>query len=372
MATSRNAALCLFLLASFLYAQAPAPAPDVLIFKNGEKLIGHFIRSNGSVVVFKSDSIGELNVAWGSIQELHSARKFVVVGKDVKLAAHPDISIMKQGSMAVSAQTLTLTPDTGAPVTMPIAEAAHILDEATFQQDIHHSPGFSEDWKGAITGGASIVEATQQSRTFTGAISLIRAIPTETWMDARNRTIFNLNVAAGHINQPDTETIKTEIVHGDAERDQYFRGKTVYGFVQAAFDHNFSQGLDLQQSYGGGIGWTAIKEANTTLDLKGSVSYTRQSFQTPASNHNLIGSVFAESLAHKFAKGVQFLQGVSVTPAWNEGHAYAAAANAAVNVPLYKHLSTTTTLLDTFLNDPPPGFKKNSFQLTTGLTYSFR
>jgi len=51
-----------------------------------------------------------------------------------------------------------------------------------------------------------------------------------------------------------------------------------YAFGQGAFDHNFSQGLDLQQTYSGGIGWTLIDRANQTLDLKASLSYVRQQF----------------------------------------------------------------------------------------------
>jgi hypothetical protein len=37
---------------------------------------------------------------------------------------------------------------------------------------------------------------------------------------------------------------------------------------------------------------------------------------------------------------------------------------------VYKRLSLAVSTLDTFLNNPPPGFKKNSFQFTTGLTYT--
>src|SRR4029077_18974063 len=105
---------------------------------------------------------------------------------------------------------------------------------------------------------------------------------------------------------------------------------------QAAFDHNFSQALDLQQMYGGGFGWTVIRNPNETLDLKGSMAYTRQSFPTPAKNHNLIGSVFSQAFMRKFGKGITFLEGVSVTPSWNEFHAYSFAANASLNVPVYK------------------------------------
>lgn len=370
----KRLSLASILLAACLNAQTPAPPPppDTLVFTNGEKLIGHMVRSNGSTVTFKSDSVGEVNVDWSKIQELHTSKKFAVVRKDVKLGRRSDLSKIPQGTVSVADKTLTLTPETGAPATMPLADAAHMVDTDTFQNKVVHNPGFTEDWTGAVTAGVSLVQATQQSRTFTGAINLVRAIPTENWLDPRNRTIFDFSASSGEVIQPNTPTVKTDIIHADVERDEYFRGKTVYGFGQASFDHNYSQGLDLQQNYGGGIGWTAIKEANMTLDLKGSVSYSRQSFQVASSDHNLIGSVFAEAFTHKFGKGIQFLQGISVTPSWNEPHAYAATANATLAIPVYKRLSFSLTLLDSFLNDPPPGFKKNSFQLTTGLTYSFK
>jgi hypothetical protein len=38
-------------------------------------------------------------------------------------------------------------------------------------------------------------------------------------------------------------------------------------------------------------------------------------------------------------------------------------------MPVYKRLSFSLSAIDTFLNNPPPGFKKNSFQLTMGLSY---
>ena len=89
-------------------------------------------------------------------------------------------------------------------------------------------------------------------------------------------------------------------------------------------------------------------------------------------NHNLIGAVFAQDYAHKLAKGIQFLEQITVIPEFNESSAYAATANASLNVPVYKRLSFSISLADSFLNDPPPGFKKNSFQLTTGLTYTLK
>ena len=178
---------------------------------------------------------------------------------------------------------------------------------------------------------------------------------------------MNLAAAYGEVTQPGTPSIKTAIFHGDAERDEYFKPR-LYFFGQGAFDHNFSQGLDLQQTYSGGIGITVIQRANETLDLKTSVSYLRQQFQG-APDQDLIGSIFAEAFNRKF-KRLTFDQHLTFTPAWNNTNAYSAAFNALFTLPLYKRLNASAGFIDSFLNDPAPGFRKNSAQITFGLTYS--
>lgn len=343
-----------------------------MVFKNGERLVGHMLKAHGGSVTFKSDSLGEVNVDWSKIQELHTAGNFAVLDKGVKLNGKSDTSKVPQGKISVADQTVTVTPASGAPVTVAVAETAHIVDEASFQKSVLHNPGFFEGWNGAVTAGASLVEATQTSHTFTGSLNFVRAIPTENWLAPRNRTIFDFTASDGVITQPGTPEIRTEIVHADLERDQYFSDKNIFGFGQAMFDHNYSQGLNLQQTYSGGLGWTAIKRANTTLDFKGSLSYTKQNFTVSASNHNLIGTVLSESYAHKLGKGVQFLEQLSVTPSFNQPQAYSATASSSLTLPVYKRLAFAVSLLDSFLNDPPPGFKKNSFQLTTGITYTLK
>ena len=67
--------------------QSQTPEPDVLICKDGEKLVGHLISSNDSSLVFKSDAAGQVSVDWGKVQELRSSTKFAVVPKGVQLRA---------------------------------------------------------------------------------------------------------------------------------------------------------------------------------------------------------------------------------------------------------------------------------------------
>lgn len=360
---------------ALLYAQAPAPPakpePDVLIFTNGEKLIGQLKSAKGNSVTFKSDMAGEVTVEWSKIQELRTSHPFAVIGKNVVLGKHIVVGQVPQGNVTMADQKIAVQPATGAPRTVPVAEAGFVVGQPEFEKAMQRQAGIFEDWGGAVTAGVSLVQATQDSRTFTGGIGLVRAEPTESWLNPSNRTLVNFSASYGKVTQPGLPDIKTAIYHGDAEQDKYF-SSSLFGFAQAAFDHNFSQGLSLQQMYGGGLGWTASKTATAELDLKAAMSYIHQGFDVSASNQSLVGSTFAEIYTRKFQHGILFTQQLTATPAWNNLNAYFGTASAGLSVPVLKRLGVSLTALDTFLNNPPPGFKKNSFQFTAGLTYALK
>ena len=358
-------------------AQANKPGPDTIVFNNGDKLVGQFVKSSDSSVTFKSDALGDLTIAWSKVKELETSAKVAVIGKGVKLRRNAIPRDVPQGTLAMQDQKLQVTPAAGAPAqSIPVANAAVVLDQAAFQKAINRTPGIFSDWNGALTAGATLVAATQSNRTFTGAVGLVRAEPAEEWLNPSYRTSFDFSASYGKLTQPGTPTIKTSIYHAAAEQDEYFTD-SVFAFGQADFDHNYSQGLDLQQVYNGGIGWTIVKTAVHQLDLKASMSYVRQQFlvaagQTQAPSNNLIGSVFAERYHRKLPHSVVLEQDLSVTPAWNNTSDYSAAFNTQLTLPVYKHLSGSTGIIDTFLNNPPVGFRKNSFQFTLGLTYTLQ
>jgi hypothetical protein len=346
---------------------APAkPDPDVLLFTDGEKLTGHFVKSSGSSLTFNSDAVGEITVDWSKVKELDSSAKVAVIPKSVRLRKREEAANIPQGTLSVQDQQVHLAAEP--PRSMPVADAGEIVDQAGFQNALAHQPGFFKAWKGTITIGAAVVNATEDSESFTGAASLIRAVPTENWLEPRNRTSLNLNAAYGEVMQPATPTIKTAIFHGDAERDEYFSPR-LYVFGQGAFDRNFSQGLDLQQTYSGGIGFTVIQRANEMLDIKTSASYVRQQFQG-APNEDLIGSIFGEEFNRKFKHGLILDQHLTLTPTWNDANAFSGALNVLLTMPVYKRLSASSGFIDSYLNNPPPAFRKNSMQLTIGMTYA--
>ncbi|MDE3196835.1 MAG: DUF481 domain-containing protein [Acidobacteriota bacterium] len=360
-----NRSVFFLITASCIWAQAPAkPEPDTLVLTDGEKLIGKFVGSTGSSLQFKSDAVGQVNVDWSKVQELHTAGQYAVIPKTAKLGRHPEASSVPRGTVAAGDQKIEV-----ASKSMPVGDVGQVVDAATFDKAINGQPNFFRGWQGSATLGASFVEATQNSRTLTDSIALVRVVPTEDWLERRDRTTFNFSSSYGLVTQPNTPTVKTSIYHADAERDEYL-SPAIFGFGQALFDHNYSQGLDLQQTYVGGIGWSVFRRPNQTLDLKGGMSYIRQQFAGAAASMNLASSVFDEKYMRKFFHGTTFTQEFSVSPSWTESRAFSAFGSANLALPVYKRFSFSVGTIDTFLNDPPPGFKKNSVQFSTGLTYT--
>lgn len=370
----------LLLIASFVCGACPALAqpaasadaePDVLIFANGDKLTGRFERSDGSKVVFKADMAGEIAVEWKSIKEIHTNREFAVIPSGVKVKRGESPAKIPQGVLAVENQRIELHNPGTAVETIPTADSAYVVDQEAFDRAVTSSEGVFQGWNGSVTLGASLVEATQRSNTLSGAASWLRVTPLEHWLDRRDRTSVSVSFAYGKLTQPNTQDVKTDIYHLDAEHDRYFTSR-LFGFGVLAYDHNFSQGLDLQQSYGAGIGWTVVKNPENELNLRSSMNYVKQQFQTALLNQNLIGSAFTENYMHRFAHDVVLTEQGSVTPTWNNRDAYSAASQLSLTIPVYKRFSLSLAGIHTFINNPPEGFRKNSVQFTTGLTYTVK
>jgi Protein of unknown function, DUF481 len=350
------------------YGQTAKPEPDVLIFFDGEKLIGHLESAAGSSVVFKSDMAGQVTVEWSKIQELRSSQTFAAIPKDVKFRKSEDANRVAQGTVSVTGQNVEVNTGAGAPQQVPVANVADLVEEAAFQRALRHAR-FGEGWKGAATAGLSLTEATQNNETITAAVNLVRGVPSESWLPMRSRTIFDFNEAYGKVTQTGVPAAKTSLLHFDIEQDWYLSQRT-FAFGQASFDHSYSQGLSLQQNYGGGIGLVVIKRDNQELDFKAGANYINQRFENSKFNHSLIGSTFSETYNRKFNHGILLAEQAGITPSWNNTSAYSAFVSAALTFPVAHGFGLSLGTLDNFLNDPPPSFKKNSFQFTAGVTYS--
>jgi hypothetical protein len=379
------ALLCLALPAS---AQTPAkpaaPPDDVVIFLNGDRLTGKLLRAEGGHVVFASKMAGEINIPMDNIQQLRSGALFALLRKDTV----PTQNYEFEGSVRIEDKKVYVAEPNGTNFVEADSDVAYLIPKQDFDQQMSKKAGFTTGWTGALTGGAALVRSTDTSTTLTAGLHLARTIPTVAWMPPRDRTTFNIvetygkNTSPGAIPQttPPTPSVTTlsSIFHSDAERDEYLSPR-FYALGDLSFDHNYAQGLQLQQVYGGGIGWTPVKNAKQQLDLKVDLHYETQKFITNPVNGavvatvpsmNLIGSTIFEGYRRNLPHKLLFTQTANILPAFNQTSAYSVNVNAALALPVFKRLSANISTTDNFLNDPSPGYNKNSFQFTTGVTYA--
>jgi hypothetical protein len=353
-------------------SQVAAPTADVLVLANGDQLTGKLLRESNGTVSFHSDMAGDLSFTWDKIKSIRTTQKFAVIEQGQHISRKTPDSNVAQGTLAIQGDTIQV-----AGKEISEKNAQYLVDQDSYIKQVRGNHGWGYGWGGSLTAGAADVQATQNSRTFTGAGTFVRTIPGVSWMDPRYRTTADFTVAYGSLSQPGAATTKTNILHADAEQD-WFLSPRLYALVDTSFDHNYSQGLNLQQIYGGGLGFVLIKTPRQELDLKGDIHYERQNFgftpgivpPTATPNKDLIGADIGDTYTAKLAHGLVFNQGLVVTPAFNTPEAYSALATAGLTFPVYKRLGFSLSALDDFLNDPAFGSKKNSFQFSAGLTYT--
>ena len=373
-------------------AQAATAGADVLTFTNGDQITGNVVSESGGVVTFQSDMAidtsktdnsggGTITVPWSRIKELRTGQKFAVITKGQKLrVGHPAPQI-PVGTISFSNDEVAVSGVGGEIKNVPTKDAAYLVNSADFEKAISHEPSFRHGWQGAATFGASLVEATQTSRTFTGAIGLVRPVPGMDWMLPRSKTIFDATASYGSVKQPAVGTTpassaRTNILHGDIEEDWYLTPRC-YALVDASADHNIGSGLQLQQDYGAGAGYSVIHEAAQTLDVKGDIHYERQDFYPagpgiPGVSLNLIGINIGEIYMRKLVHGMIFNESGLVQPAFNHPSAFTAQLIAGLIFPVYKNFGFSLGTQDNYINNPPSGYKNNTFQFTAGLNYTFK
>ena len=362
-------------------AQTAKAAPDTIVFTNGDQLSGTLERATGDSFVFKSDMAGEITVSADKIKTLTAGGKFVALRKNeiiTRTSKQPG-TITYADSVVNVASTASTSSES-----VPVKDLAYLIDGKTFNQEVTSNPGFLHGWSGSLTGGVNDVASAISSQSYSAAVNLIRAIPSVPFLPPRTRTTFNLLETYGKISSPvlpppqpppaiplPNQVVKTNIFHTDAEHDKYFNSR-LYVLGDLSYDHNYAQGLNLQQIYGVGVGYTVFQTAVQELDVKADVHYEKQNFTPPGINQNLIGSSFSEAYHRILPAKIVFTESGTFIPAWNHPSIYSAIFDAGLTIPAYKRLSVSLSAEDNYLSNPVFGYQANSFQFITGITYALK
>lgn len=370
---------CVLVPCTLLAQGKSATPPDTLVFANGEQLAGALVKADKDGLTFNSPMAGKLTVKWANVRELRTGERFAVLSQHVKLTRGDADAEVPVGTLRGTGTEIAVA-SAGGEKSVATANTAYVIDAAAFDDAVHHKSGLMKGWEGTATAGISLVRATEDSTTFNGNVALVRSTPAVNWLPPRTRSLLDYSQAYGTSStagvdaitgRPVTTTIESNIFHASAEMDRYFSPR-LFGFGDVAFDHNFAQTLALQQAFGGGLGITVFNNARQELDAKADVHYEKQAFFDSTRNLNLFGSTFSERYLRHLVRGILLNEFASISPAWNNSSAYSGHANAELTFPVYKSVGFTLGAVDDYLNNAPPGSKKNSTEFLTGLTFTIK
>jgi hypothetical protein len=143
-----------------------------------------------------------------------------------------------------------------------------------------------------------------------------------------------------------------------------------FGFAQLGYLANPLQFLNLQLTPVAGIGYHAIKNDRTTLDLLGGVGFNQQYFAfAPSSSSGEF--MLGDALSVKLTKALSFTQAFQFFPSFTNGGQYHFNGSATLSAQVTKVLSWQLNYTDAYLSNPPHGARPNDMILTTGLQVSF-
>ena len=351
---------------------------EVVTFKNGDRLSGHWKRVQGKDLKFKSEVLGDVTIAVDKLASF-SVPKEVAVITERGETFHGVLSLLPSGDWKVE--------ESGTAKTLPAKSVAAIIPDETYRSSVSDRPALPwKGWKSQTNLGFSVQQGFEQSRTLSVGISAIRRQPALAGLAERWRTNFALNV-----NLATTESagvrISAHTLSGSLRQD-YLLGPRAFLFVLGQIDQIQPQNLNLRQTYGGGIGRDLLAKSRVGLSLLAGTTYVNEKFvATPSSNNAeaLTGEKFGADLL----RGVRLEHYLNFFTNLSHTGQYRFDSATSLSLKLNSWLGLHASVADFYTSTASPtrqittispngtvvtrtvGAQKNNVILTTGLSFNF-
>jgi len=343
-----------------LLCAIPALA-DQVVLKNGDRLTGSITKSDGKVLVIKTDYAGDVTVKFDAIQSITSTGDL-----NVSLGGKTVV-----GPVTTSGDDVVVATRTAGPVEAPKASVTLLrspAEQAAYEKSLH--PGLLEGWNGGLNLGFALTRGNSETKNLNIAFNATR----KGFHD--KVTLYTNSIYAAN-DLPTASPHTTANAIGSGARYDHDFAPRVFGFVNGDFYHDALQHLDLRSTGGGGLGWHAIKRDATSLDLLAGVNYTHESYAVPinppnpSKMRNQAGLTLGDAFMHKVGKGTVITQTLFFYPDLSQTGQYRGTFNFGTVTKLNKWLGWQNSFADIYVSNPPSGTKKNDLQLATGLNVSF-
>jgi putative salt-induced outer membrane protein YdiY len=345
-----------FVAVMVLVTSIPALADQVSL-KNGDRLTGTIVQSDGKTLLLHTEYAGDLTVKWDAVKAIESSEALHVELQNGKTIVGP---------VSTSDGTVNVATASGE-IAAPVGSVKALSQESTYEKFEH--PSLLEGWKGGLNAGFSLTGGNSQTTNL--AIGFLAARQSSksklaAYANSVYATTTLTTVTPLTTTRVSSTTANTEA--GGIRYDRDFAPK-VFAFGAADFFADALQGLNLRSVFGGGVGYHAIKNDNTTLDFLGGLNYTHESYTTLS--RNLVALTLGEELMHKLGKSTVLNEKLYLFPDLNSLGDYRGTFDFASVTKINKWFGWQNSFEDVYVTNPPAGKKQNDVILTTGLNVSF-
>ena len=341
---------------------------DQVTLKNGDRFSGTIVTGDGKTLLLKTEFAGDITIQWDAITAMESSDVVYLTLKDgTKLSGKVTT---QDGKFVVAGAT---PPPNAAPATKDtIVAVRNDAEQKAYDLEAERMahPKFTYFWSGLFDTGLALTRGNSSQTTFTLATKEVR----ETTRD--KITVFANYIYGNDASTPPSRTTANALnagIRGDLNLTP-----KLFIFALAGFQTNQLQNLDLRQTYGGGIGYHVIKNANTTFDIFGGLTYERDAFGAytlvgppptfiAAIQTNSLTAVIGEEFDTKLNKRSTFTERLSLFPNLTRAGDIRSQFDTTLVTHLKAWLSWQVTFSDSYINYPPPGLKDNDLLLSTGL-----
>ena len=347
---SRSSLIALFVF-SFLVASLAAFA-DQVVLTNGDRLSGTITKSDAKSLIIKSEFAGEVTIDWSAVKEIHSTEPLHVDLKSGQALVGP---------VTTSDDTIAVTTKSGT-VTTPKAAVVDIRnDKEQIAYEKTQRPRLTEGWVGGANVGFALTHGNSQTKNLALAFTAERK-------GLKDDLALYTNSVYASSDAGSVSATTANAIQSGAKYEHDLR-KRVFAFVSGDFQTDALQGLNLRSVFGGGLGFHAIKNDETTLDLLGGLNYTHESYTTLT--HNFAALTLGEEFTHKLGESTLLAQKLYLFPNLSQTGEYRTTFTFGTVTKISKWLGWQNAFGDIYVTNPPLGKKKNDITFTTGLNLAF-
>lgn len=351
-----------------LFAFTTTVFADQITLKNGDRLTGTVVKSDGKTLTLHTDAAGDVTLKFDAIQDIKTEAELHVGIKGGKTAVGPVTSA--DGKLQVATKTSGTVEVAREDLTVIRSDA----EQQAYDKSLH--PGLTRGWNGGINVGLSVARGNSETENL--ALAFNAAHPT------LNDKITLYATSIDTTNNLASPSTVANLETGGLRYDRNVDGAKLFVFGAADFMANALQFLDLRQVYSGGFGFHAIKSDRTVLDFLGGINYTHETysngapvagspgvFESYGHTNRFAALTLGEELNQKLGKSTAVTETAYIFPDLQQTGEYRFTFTIGSVTKLNKWLGWQNQFGDIYVSNPPTAAQNNDVLFTTGLNVSF-